>query len=652
SPIPTIGIARAVALYELYPFFKAFFSELGFRVLFSERTNKELIHKGVENAGIDTCFPVKLAYGHILSLVERGVDYLFLPSIINLKQENPYFSDCYLCPYVQSLPYTAKATFNLGSVKILSPVIRFNLKSSQIENDLVDFAETLGQTASKIREAYRVAEKTQDDFRRAIAERGKEVLAGLSEEDRAIVIISRPYNGQDPALNLELPKKLRDLDTLAIPMDFLPLDSVDVSSEWPNMYWRLGQRILSAAEIISRDPRLFALYLTNYGCGPDSFICTFFRTKMGEKPHLVIEVDEHSADVGAITRCEAFLDSIAHSKNKIGKERRVRTLSIKKGERKKIYLPYMSDHALALASAFSACGVQAEVMPPSNEESVFWGRKHTTGRECYPAIITTGDMVRQLKMENFDPENSCFFMGGSSGPCRFGQYSMLQRLILDDFGYTNVPIYAPNQAKNFFADMNIVGKDFERLAWKGIVAIDVLEKALRRIRPYEVEKGETERVYQEHLPKICEAIKNRGNLSHLMEEAAKGFSKIERANNRRPVIGLVGEFFVRSHSFSNEDIVKKLEALGLEVWSAPVNEWFLYRNFRRNMHSMLDSDWVCLLTTIIKNWVQVRDEHKLSHPFSSLETINEPSTSKILTMAEPYIHKTFEGEAIMSIGKA
>ena len=180
-----------------------------------------------------------------------------------------------------------------------------------------------------------------------------------------------------------------------------------------------------------------------------------------------------------------------------------------------------------------------------------------------------------------------------------------------------------------------------------------LEKALRRIRPYEVEKGETERIYQQYLIKICEAIKNRGNLSPLMEEAAKGFSKIEKSDGRRPVIGLIGEFFVRSHSFSNEDIVKKLEALGLEVWSAPVNEWFLYRNFRRNMHAMLKSDWGSLLVTGIKNWVQVKDEHRLSHPFcGSLETINEPSTDKILALAKPYIHKTFEGEAIMSIGKA
>ncbi|MBU1262278.1 CoA activase, partial [bacterium] len=209
-----------------------------------------------------------------------------------------------------------------------------------------------------------------------------------------------------------------------------------------------------------------------------------------------------------------------------------------------------------------------------------------------------------------------------------------------------------NQAKNFFADMSIVGKDFERLAWQGIVAIDILEKALRRIRPYEVTKGETERVYQQYVERVAKAIRRRANLFAVMKEAKNGFSKIERGNDRRPVIGLIGEFFVRSHSFSNEDIVKKLEALGLEVWSAPVNEWFLYRNFRRNMHSKIFGDWRSLFETTIKNWVQVSNEHKLSHPFCSLETINEPSTGKILALAEPYIHRTFEGEAIMSIGKA
>lgn len=646
-----IGIPRILFFYEFYPFYKALFSELGFEVVFSEATNKWFIHKGVENVSVDICFPMKLAGGHILSFLERDVDYLFLPSIISLKKESVGFSDSYLCPYIQSIPYTVSSMIDLASVKVLSPIIRMKYGRRATEKAFFEIKDLLGVSCSDIKRAVKIAEEVQAEFRRKTREKGREVLSNL--KDKAVVIISRSYNGQDPGLNLELPKKLKDMGALAIPMDFLPLDSVKIVEEWPNMYWRSGQQILAASEIVQKDPRLFAIYLTNYGCGPDSFISTFFKEKMGKKPYLIIEVDEHSADVGAITRCEAFLDSIEYCKKKqIAETKRIKTVSIKKGEGRKLYIPYMSDHAYALSAAFVACGVEAEVMPPSDEETLYWGRKYTSGKECYPTIVTTGDMVKQAKRSDFDPKTSAFFMGGSSGPCRFGQYSMLQRLVLNKIGHHNLPIYAPNQAKDFFRDLNIIGKEFERLAWQGIVCCDILEKCLREIRPYETKEDETEKVYQICLKKVCETIEKRGNLVPIMREARDAFSQILVKKKHRPIIGLVGEFFVRSNAFSNEDVVKRLEELGAEVWAAPVNEWFLYRNFRRNMHAILDRDWGSFIRTNIKNWVQVRDERRFSVPFHHfLRGIEEPSTKELLEWAAPYIHHSFDGEAIMSVGK-
>jgi predicted nucleotide-binding protein (sugar kinase/HSP70/actin superfamily) len=583
-----------------------------------------------------------------MSLAEEDIEFLFLPSVINLKKEAEVFSDSYHCPYVQSIPYQIRSALRIEK-RVLSPIIRAKYGKREIEKAFFEVADDLGVLHSEIRKAVSVAEDVQEEFKMRIREKGKEVLESLPE--KAIVIISRSYNGQDEALNLGLPKKLRDLGVLSIPLDFLSLDSVNVTSEWPNMYWRSGQQILSAAEIVRENSNLFAVYLTNYGCGPDSFISTFFKKKMGEKPHLIIEVDEHSADVGAITRCEAFLDSIKN--RRFGPPKRIKRVLLRRGERRRIYIPYMSDHAYALCAAFSACGVDAEVMAKSDEETSYWGRRYTLGRECYPAIVTIGDMVRETKRSDFDPKTSAFFMGGSSGPCRFGQYSMLQRLVLDDLGLSDVPIYAPNQAKDFFKDLELIGKDFERLAWRGIVACDILEKALREKRPYERNRGETEEVYKEYLEKVCCAIRERRDLLPVMREAGAAFSAILVNKERRPVIGLLGEFFVRSNAFSNEDIVKRLEDLGAEVWAAPVNEWFLYRNFRRCMHARLDRDFRTWLKTKIKNWLQVRDEHRLSEPFYNvLRGAKEPSTKDILSWAEPYIHYSFEGEAIMSIGKS
>ena len=166
----------------------------------------------------------------------------------------------------------------------------------------------------------------------------------------------------------------------------------------------------------------------------------------------------------------------------------------------------MCDHSFAVAAAFKACGVEAEVIPESDEETLYWGRKLTSGKECYPCIVTTGDMVKLVKDPNFDHERAAFFMPSGNGPCRFGQYHRFHRLVLDDLGFHHVPIYSPNQDETLYSDLGIMGSRFTRLAWQGIVAVDLLMKKLLETRPYEKEKGKTDQVYQESLKRVCEAI--------------------------------------------------------------------------------------------------------------------------------------------------
>ena len=261
---------------------------------------------------------------------------------------------------------------------------------------------------------------------------------------------------------------------------------------------------------------------------PDSFISHFFREKMDDKPYLQVEIDEHSADVGAITRCEAFLDSLKNVTPEYGdKTKVVKTLSIEKGTDRTVYIPYMSDHARAIAASFRACGINAVVLPPSNEDTIKYGRRYTSGKECYPAIVTTGDMVRMVKSPEFNRKGAAFFMGGSSGPCRFGQYNMLQRIVLDEMGYEDVPIYAPNQSRDFFNELEIIGRDFFALGWKGMVSVDLLEKCLRETRPYEINKGETDRVYDECVNIAMDAIATRKDLIKALKECRKKFEAIE-----------------------------------------------------------------------------------------------------------------------------
>jgi hypothetical protein len=262
------------------------------------------------------------------------------------------------------------------------------------------------------------------------------------------------------------------------------------------MYWGYGQKILRAARFVKSHKNVYAIYLTSFGCGPDSFIAHFFKRIMGDKPYLQLEIDEHSADAGMITRLEAFLDSIKNAKPE-KRSLQYRTSKFESnGKRRKIYLPYMSDHAIALSSAFKACGVDAEIMEESEEATVVVGRKFTTGKECYPCILTTGDMLRTARKEGFDPDRSAFFMPSGDGPCRFGQYNRFHRMVLNEAGFDNVPIYAPTQDHRFYEELSILGGKFKRLGWRSVVATDLIVKMLHEIRPCEKNVGETDRVYR------------------------------------------------------------------------------------------------------------------------------------------------------------
>jgi len=655
-----VGIPRMLLYHELYPFWKAFFTELGYRVIRSRPTNNEIIHNGVESVASESCFPVKVAHGHVIDLIDKKIDFMLIPSHITMPGELDMVDKPFVCPYVQTIPYVIEAALRLKEkgIKVLSPRIFFHRGKGYLKKELGRFAKTLGVSRFDINKAVDVAMNAKDEFYLRLVENGKKALELLGENDKGIVIISRPYNGCDFGINLNLPKKLLDLGILPIPMDYLDLDSIKLKGKWDNLYWKYSQKILAGVEIVRNNKKLFPLYITNFGCGPDSFIQKYFRYAMGEKPALIIEVDEHSADVGAITRCEAFLDSI---NNVEAKERYevepVPIISLNGREKKTIWIPNMCDQAFALKAAFIANGVPAEVMPEPNIETLFWGRKYTTGKECYPAIITTGDMVKLLLKPDFDKENAIFFMPSGSGPCRFGQYNTLQRLVLKELGYENIPIYSPNQGKSLYDDLGIVGNDFKRKAWWGVVAIDYLEKFLLQIRPYEVNKGETEKIYRKYINKVVDTIINIGTLDSIvdiMKEATGEFKRIKTDNSiKRPKVGVVGEIYVRSNRFSNENIVMEIERFGGEAWLPPVSEWFFYTNWTRMRDSIWRGDFKNWLNNYLTNLVQTRDEHKIAEVFMGLlDNYPEPIIADTIEHGRQYVDDTFEGEAIITLGKA
>ncbi len=661
EPVPgrrrlgVVGIPRAMFFREWLPFFTAFCQRLGLDVEVTGPSTKRLIHRGVEAVVNEPCFPVKVAHGHLAELMERGVEKILLPALVNTQAPGHELGYGQVCPYSQTLCYTAPAALDIAGhgSRLISAPVRMGYGADLMRQDLRLLAERLGAKGWDLKPAIEAGLRAQADFNVRLKERGRQVLAALGPDQQAMVVVSRPYNGADPGLNLGLPGKMRALGVVALPMDMLDLDAQMTNPELAEMYWRYGQKILATAAIVRVDPRLHAVVITNFGCGPDSFIGHFFRRLMEGKPFLEIEIDEHSADVGAITRLEAFLDSLKNAPPRPPVARPARRRSAIYSGRT-IYIPPMTDHSLAVAAAFEACGVAAKVLPESDARTLELGRRHTSGKECYPCALTTGDMLKVLLDQGEDPKKAAFFMPGGTGPCRFGQYHRYHRLVLDELGFYDTPIYAPDQSEVFYQEMGMVGGGFTRLAWQGLVAIDLLQKALHETRPYEANAGDTDGVYQDFLGRVREAVKSRADLKPVMLAARQAFAEVPRSGkNHRPLVGVVGEIYTRANRFANENVVRMIEELGGEVWLPTIGEWVLYTNYTSARRAQMLGRYRGLVSTVLENYFQRKDERDLARLWEGrLRTLHEASIAEVLEMAHPYLHPSFEGEAILSMGKS
>lgn len=649
----TVGIPRVLHYFEYYPFWRAFFESAGFSIVTSDASSQSIVEEALELFSAETCFPIKIVYGHIANLLDKNIDYIFLPSLIKVAEGgNDTEGGAYICPYVQTIGSSIEARFGLKEtgIKFITRPIYLSEDAGDLRHKLKGLASDFRLSDKRFSRSVDAGLKAYQAYKQVIREEGEKVLRNLGPDDRVLVIVSRPYNGYDRRLSLDLPDKIRNLGVKAIPLDFLAIDNDQ--NDTPFMYWRYGRKILAAARYIREHPNLFAVYITSFGCGPDSFITHFFRKAMAGKPYLQLELDEHSADAGLITRCEAFVDSLRFYRFKKPVSRFSIACDDFRPFEKTIYIPNMCDHAYALRSAFERCGLKSEVLDEPDSQTLEIGKKFTSGKECFPCVITTGDMVKKIRSPGFDRARAVFFMPGANGPCRFGLYSQFHRMVLDDLGYTDIPIYSPN-SDNGYADFGLDGTAFRKIAWKGMVFIDCLQKLLFSLRPYEVNNGETEKIYLRLLSSLDHALVRDESLEEVAEKAVAQFSQIETSGPIRPLVGVVGEIYLRNNRFSNNHLIRSLEKLGLEVWLATFAEWPLYTSLTYRRDSIANFDFKGLLESTLQIFVQRYHEHKIHRAFTRGHPLrSDYPVDRVMKLATRYLQLDYKGEAILSIGKA
>ncbi|HSB69837.1 MAG TPA: acyl-CoA dehydratase activase-related protein, partial [Candidatus Methylomirabilis sp.] len=308
---PRVGLTQAMFFHDRFPFWRAFLEELGCAVVLSDETNRKIGQDGTELTVAEPCHPIRVAHGHVRNLAEKAVDWILLPNIIDAEPTSDAVAS-QLCPWAQTLPYVVRSVPRLAAVRerILAPTIHFRLGERRVARELLPLGRVLGAGRAQTLRAAARGFTAQRAFRVAIEAAGREALETLQASgEPGIIPVGRPYNIHDRAVNLDVPGKLRDYYGInVLPMDMLPLDSEDIRGVNDNMYWASGRRILAAGKLVARWPNLHIIHLTNFKCGPDSFI----KHDLGEaggKPFLSLQFDGHSNDAGLLTRCEAYLDS-------------------------------------------------------------------------------------------------------------------------------------------------------------------------------------------------------------------------------------------------------------------------------------------------------------------------------------------------------
>jgi len=309
---PVVGIPLCMYALELLPFYRALFAHCGYRTVLSDPTNRKTIAAGLDAAVAEPCFPIIVAHGHVAELVARRVDYIFAPSIVNAETRWMH-TESHVCPWGQTLPYVLRRSPALASIapeQWLSPVIRFREGRKTVRRQLRKLGRQLGVSNRTMDRATDAAFAALDTFVADCRRAGAQALRTLTTTgERGVILVGRPYNIHDVGVNLSVQRKLRQFYGVnVIPIDCLDTDNVNTIDINPNMYWNYGRKILAAARIVSQHPNLDIIHITNFKCGPDSFIKHFIRTASG-KPFLSLQFDGHSNDAGMMTRCEAYLDS-------------------------------------------------------------------------------------------------------------------------------------------------------------------------------------------------------------------------------------------------------------------------------------------------------------------------------------------------------
>lgn len=558
----TVGVPRCLMMFKLFPLANAFFTQLGFNVVISDMSDEETVGLSQQSAHGETCFPVKLIYGHMLQLANRGVDYIFMPSIHTIRHAKSKVEHNYGCPYMHVAPGLVASELGLTErgIELLSPLLDLDFGQRAMAQAMLDMGVGLGCEPREVARAVLAGGFAVKEFTRKTEEAGARLLDSLGSDERVLVMVTRNYGISDAVLSSGIPDALIERGQKVITISHLRAHDVGIEVDYPNVYWPFGQHVLAATKIIRRDPRLFAVYLTNHGCGPDTMLAHLVAEEMGDKPYLHIEVDEHCSKVGMITRIEAFLNSLDHYRARDDSSLPLFAKIVDQNDRAlepgvPIAMPDFGAVSRTVAGMLERKGFEVRLFP-ATPQAIARGRERSTAKEYLTFSAELGmaldaaDSARGSSLQLLLPS--------SQGADADGLYDRVIRSVMDERG-SEVSVVAPRleALPDWSSDPGAL--------FDALLAADVVQAA---------GASDREAVLSRLLKAGC-AFGEVLREAHRVGEAAAG-----DASTR---VLAVGEWPVVWDDNLNSGTLARLEASGTRVLRMPAAEyfWFLWCDARR-----------------------------------------------------------------------
>jgi len=594
----TVGIPRVLNMYENYPFWFTFFTELGYRVVLSPESSRKIYELGIESIPSESeCYPAKLVHGHISWLLKQGIGYIFYPCVPYERCEAEGAGNHYNCPIVTS--YGENIKNNVDELKnpdiiYQNPFVSFENEEIITKRLSVFFAEENGIPAADIRRACATAWKEMQAVRDEMSAKGLETLKYMEEHNcHGIVLAGRPYHA-DPEINHGIPGLITSYGVAVLTEDSISeLGTVDRPTIVMDQ-WMYHSRLYKAASFVATRKDLDLIQLNSFGCGLDAVTTdqvSDILTKQN-RIYTVLKIDEVNNLGAARIRIRSLLAAIEDRKRKniepVNKDTAHHRVIFTEEMRKEytILTPQMSPiHFDLLGPALASCGYNIEVLP-SDSSCVDYGLKYVNNDACYPSLIVVGQFMQALMSGKYDLNKTALIITQTGGGCRATNYIGFIRRALENADMGQIPVISMSAGieKNPGLDINM--KMLHR-ALQALIYGDVFMRVLYKTRPYEKVKGSANALHQKWLAIAKKQVTtgSKKEFKNNIRQIVREFDELELLDIKKPRVGIVGEILVKFLPLANNHLVELLEAEGAEAVCPDLVDFFMYSLYNANFQA-------------------------------------------------------------------